>query len=148
MNCGIGRRLGLDPPLLWLWPWPAATAPIRPLAWEPLCAVGVDLKRQNDPLPPKKVLPLFFLPLHGGRSKTSQKWEFPLWHSGLRIQLQQLGSQWVKGSSVAADSGHTPQLRFTTPGPGTSICCASMPHTHTHTHTHTHKKKTSQKWCL
>ena len=27
--------------------------------------------------------------------------EFPLWHSGLRIQLQQLRSQWVKGSAVA-----------------------------------------------
>jgi len=39
-------------------------------------------------------------------------WEFPLWHHGLRIQLQWLGSlqrggfnplpvKWVKGSSVA-----------------------------------------------
>ena len=27
--------------LLWLWCRPAATAPIRPLAWEPLCAEGV-----------------------------------------------------------------------------------------------------------
>ena len=35
MNCGIGRRHGLDPLLLWLWCRPVATAPIRPLAWEP-----------------------------------------------------------------------------------------------------------------
>ena len=25
----------MDPALLWLWQRPAATAPIRPLAWEP-----------------------------------------------------------------------------------------------------------------
>ena len=35
MNCGIGCRHGLDLALLWLWCRPAATAPIRPLAWEP-----------------------------------------------------------------------------------------------------------------
>ena len=31
--------------LLWLWRRPAATAPIRPLAWEPLYAAGAALKR-------------------------------------------------------------------------------------------------------
>jgi len=31
----------LDPALLWLWHRLAATAPIRPLAWEPPCASGV-----------------------------------------------------------------------------------------------------------
>ena len=37
MSCGGGRRRGLDPVWLWLWLWrrSAATAPIRPLAWEP-----------------------------------------------------------------------------------------------------------------
>ena len=34
MSCGIGRRLNLDPVLLWLWCRPAAAAPICPLAWE------------------------------------------------------------------------------------------------------------------
>ena len=36
MSCGVGRRRrrGLDPVLLWLWHRPAATARIRPLAWE------------------------------------------------------------------------------------------------------------------
>ena len=33
MGCGVGR--GSDLMLLWLWCRPAATAPIRPLAWEP-----------------------------------------------------------------------------------------------------------------
>ena len=39
MNHGVGRRRGLGPALLWLWGSPAATALIRPLAWEPPYAV-------------------------------------------------------------------------------------------------------------
>ena len=41
MSCGVGRRQGLDPRLLWLWRRLAATASIRPLAWEPPYAEGV-----------------------------------------------------------------------------------------------------------
>ena len=33
MSCGVGHRRGSDPMLLWLRRRPAATAPIRPLAW-------------------------------------------------------------------------------------------------------------------
>ena len=40
MSCGVGRRCGLDPALLWLWRRPVATAPIRPLAWEAPYAEG------------------------------------------------------------------------------------------------------------
>ena len=50
MNCGVGCRRGSDPALLWLWRRPMATAPIRPLVWEPPYAVGVALeiaKRQK-----------------------------------------------------------------------------------------------------
>ena len=36
MGCGSGS----DPALLWLWRRPVATAPIRPLAWEPPYAAG------------------------------------------------------------------------------------------------------------
>ena len=43
MSCGVGRRCGFDPQLLWL--WPVATAPIRPLAWEPPRAMGVALEK-------------------------------------------------------------------------------------------------------
>ena len=45
MSCGVGRRRGSDPVLLWLWRRLAATAPIRPLAWEPPYAVGVALEK-------------------------------------------------------------------------------------------------------
>ena len=40
MSCGAGCRHSSGPMLLWLWHRPVATAPIRPLAWEPLCATG------------------------------------------------------------------------------------------------------------
>ena len=48
MSCGVGRRHGWDPALLWLWWRPVATAPIGPLAWEPLHAAGAALKRQKQ----------------------------------------------------------------------------------------------------
>ena len=48
MICGVGQRLGLDLVLLLLWHRPAATAPIGPLAWEPLYAAGVALKKQQQ----------------------------------------------------------------------------------------------------
>ena len=41
VSCGVGCRCGLDPALLWVWRRPVATAPIRPLAWEPPYAAGV-----------------------------------------------------------------------------------------------------------
>ena len=40
MSCGVGCRRGSDPVLLWLWCRLAATAPIRPLSWEPPHAAG------------------------------------------------------------------------------------------------------------
>ena len=41
MSCGVGYRCGSDPAWLWLWHRLEATAPIRPLAWEPPYATGV-----------------------------------------------------------------------------------------------------------
>ena len=43
---GLTQWVG-DLALLWLWCSPAATAPIRPLAWEPPYATGAALKRQK-----------------------------------------------------------------------------------------------------
>ena len=53
MSCGVGRRLGLDLALLWLWCRPPATSHIRPLAWEPPYASGVALKKIKikNPIP-------------------------------------------------------------------------------------------------
>ena len=47
MSCGVGRRGGSDPTLLWLWRRPPAAAPIRPQAWELLYAAGVALKSKK-----------------------------------------------------------------------------------------------------
>ena len=47
VSCGTGFRCVSDPTLLWLGLWPAATAPIQPLAWELPYAVGAALKRQK-----------------------------------------------------------------------------------------------------
>ena len=47
MSCGVGRRQGLDPTLLWLWGRPAAAALIQHLAWERPCATGAALKRKK-----------------------------------------------------------------------------------------------------
>ena len=52
MSCGVGRRRGLDPELLWLWCRPAAVVLIHILAWEPPCATGVAVKRQMGTISP------------------------------------------------------------------------------------------------
>ena len=45
MSCGVGRRHGLDPVLLWC--RSAAVAPNGPLAWEPPYAAGAALKNKQ-----------------------------------------------------------------------------------------------------
>ena len=67
VSCGLSRRCGLDPELLWLWHRPAATAPIQPLSWEPPCASGSAVKRPIKKQPGIEA--------------------FPLWLSRLRIRL-------------------------------------------------------------
>ena len=50
MSFSVGCRGSLDPTLLWLWLRPAATTPIRPLAWELPYAMGATqemAKRQK-----------------------------------------------------------------------------------------------------
>ena len=48
MSCGVGRRLSSDLALLWLWHRPTATAPIRPLTWEPPNAAGAALEKAEE----------------------------------------------------------------------------------------------------
>ena len=54
LGCAVGLRRGSDPALLWLWWRLAATAPIRPLAWESPFAAGVALEKTKSP-PPKRL---------------------------------------------------------------------------------------------
>ena len=54
MSCGVGCRYSSDPELLWLWCRQAATALIRPLAWEPPCAAGVALEEAKKDKKEKK----------------------------------------------------------------------------------------------
>ena len=61
---GVGHRHGSDLALLWLWYRPAATAPVRPLAWEPPYTVGAALKRPRK----KTSLPLYLKNIEEGRS--------------------------------------------------------------------------------
>ena len=54
VSCGIGRRLGSDPMLLWLWCRPAPVAWIRALAWEPPYAAGSALESKKKKKKKKK----------------------------------------------------------------------------------------------
>ena len=47
VSCGVGRRRSSDLALLWLWHRPAATSPIRLLAWEPPYAMGAALEKDK-----------------------------------------------------------------------------------------------------
>ena len=47
MSCGVGRRHGSDPALLWLWLRPAAAAPLSPLAWELPYAAHATLRTKK-----------------------------------------------------------------------------------------------------
>ena len=54
MNCGVGRRRGLDPVLLWLWRRPVSTALIQPLAWELPYAVSAAITKKRKKKKKKK----------------------------------------------------------------------------------------------
>ena len=54
VSCGVGRRCGLDPELLWLRYRPAATAPIQPLAWKITYATGAALQSKKQKRKEKK----------------------------------------------------------------------------------------------
>ena len=55
VSCGVGRRHGSDPALLWLWLRLAAEALIRPLAWELPYAVDKNKKSINEAQQGKKI---------------------------------------------------------------------------------------------
>ena len=68
MSCGVGCRCSSDSVLLWLWSRLKATAPIRPLAWEPPYAAGAALKRQKT----KKIIAFIIFTAQTGRNGLMQ----------------------------------------------------------------------------
>ena len=64
MSCGVSRIHSSDLAWLWLWCRPAATAPSRPLAWEPPYASGVALEKTKQKNP-KKVYTLLNYEISG-----------------------------------------------------------------------------------
>jgi len=88
VSCGEVCRHSSDPKLLWLWRRPVATAPIRPLAWEPPYAAGAALekaKRQKKKKKKKKnrdTEMLHWSRWENGRGHTRQGFE--LWKSHSR----------------------------------------------------------------
>ena len=85
MNCGVGRRHGLDLALLWLWCRPAAEAPIGPLAWEPPYTVGVALeKTKKKKKTQKEVQPIGFADCLGVRCETKRNFKDGCGQSGFQ----------------------------------------------------------------
>ena len=68
VSCGVSCRRGSVPASLWLWRRPAATAPIRPLAWEPPYAAGaaqeMAKKTKNRNNKNKTIHYLHYFPWH------------------------------------------------------------------------------------
>ena len=80
MSCGVGRRCGLDPALLWLWCRLVATAPIGPQAWELPYAPDAALKGQKDQNKQtnKQKKPYFWIQLHSDAGGS----DFDIWILG------------------------------------------------------------------
>ena len=90
MGCGVGRRLGLDRAWLWLWYRPAATALIRPLAWEPPYAVRAaqemakrQKKKKKEQLPSQKATCALKITLRSkGQLPSPPEIVFLMWKGG------------------------------------------------------------------
>ena len=71
MTYGIGHRRGSDPELLWLWRRPAATAPFRPLSWEPPYSACAALEKTKKKKKKKKKKIVTFGVLRPGSAETN-----------------------------------------------------------------------------
>ena len=72
MSYGVGHRRGSDPELLWLWPRLAATAPIRPLAWEPPYAAEAaqEIAKKTKKNKNKNYSSMFLMKIEKSSTKT------------------------------------------------------------------------------
>ena len=116
MSCGVGRRHSSDLVWLWLWLWcrPAATALIRPLAWEPPYGAGAALKRQKTQEEQAGGLTLtvhktFHKALVWGRHRLDRPMEQtkkpPVERHPI---LTKATPQWIKGRKVFSTNGAGP----------------------------------------
>ena len=95
MSCGVGCRCGSDLALLWLWRRPAATAPIRPLAWEPPYAPYGSGPRNGKKTKKKKP---------NKQTKNNELWVSVV-YSSLHMQRwgrKALGEDWLSLRSLTA----------------------------------------------
>ena len=105
MSFSVGRRCSSDPVLLWLWCSPAATAPIRPLAWDPSHATGADLKRPKKKKKEKKRKKERIK--NPNKTKQNKTKGGLWWHSGLWIQYCHCcGTGSIPGPENSACPGH------------------------------------------
>ena len=102
MFYGVGLRCSSDPELLWLWHRPAATALIRPLAWETSRTVGMAQKKKKKKKKRKKERKKERMtekagatsgPSDGGQATSpgNAVLEFPLWLNRISSILGALG---------------------------------------------------------
>ena len=97
--------------LLWLWPRPAAVAPIRLLAWEPLYVAGAALKSKTKQFQERFLLNAYCFWNHkvkkssnSNHFKSGVLYVYIVLHARLKCKL-------LKGkSSPHLSSGHSAQL--------------------------------------
>ena len=92
MSCDVGRRLGSDPMLLWL--WPAAVVPIGPLALESPYAAGAAIGKRGKKKKQFGLEELFFFPniCHrscGGPGRGACSWHAEVPGPGIEPKLPQ-----------------------------------------------------------
>ena len=112
MSCGVGRRHGSDLALLWLWCRPVATAPIRPLAWEPPYAMGVAVekdkktKKKKNTCTPMFTVALFTIAKTWQQLKcpSTDEWTKTMWYIHImeyysakkKNEVMPFAASWVK----------------------------------------------------
>ena len=84
--CRLQTEIGSQVAVLWLWCWPATTAPFRPLAWEPPYATGAALKKKRPKK--KKQKPVFFIwNLHSFSLLSGRFWQM-YWEAEDKRELE------------------------------------------------------------
>ena len=118
MSYGVGHKCGLDPVSLWLSHRPVAVALIRPLAWEPLEAVDMALKRQNTHKKGRITRHLWSINLQQGRQEYKMgkslfsKWCWENWTTACKsMKLEythtpctKINSKWLKYLNIRKDT--------------------------------------------